>query len=99
MNKYEQVYGTSMLIFDTWRGTHDKKDSSFIYYMPDYHLNVPACGAYIIHHSKTVMEAARNLSRSLNQTRPVIGVHMRGERLLMEIFLSVDQLPANTHQH
>ena len=76
-------YGTAMLIFDTWRGTHNKKDSNFFYYMPDFRLNVPACGAYIIPHSKTVMEAAHNLSQSLNQTRPVIGVHIRGERLLI----------------
>ena len=79
MNKY----GISLMIFDTWRGTHNKDDSSFFYYVPDYNLNVPACGAYVLHHSMTVIEAARNLSTSLNQTRPVIGVHIRGERLLI----------------
>ena len=29
------------------------------------------------------MEAAHNFSQSLHQTRPVIGVHIRGERLLI----------------
>ena len=46
-------------------------------------MNVATCGVRLIRHSKVVIEAARTFSQSLNQTRPVIGVHIRGERLLL----------------
>ena len=69
--------GPVMVIFDSWRGHHFKNDSHFFYYMPDFHLNSPACGARIMHHSKAVIEAAHNFSQSLNQTQPVIGVHIK----------------------
>ena len=76
--------GPVMVIFDSWRGHHFQNDSKFFYYMPDFHLKSPTCGtARTMHHSKAVIEAAHNFSQSLNQTQPVIGVHIRGERLLI----------------
>ena len=75
--------GPVLVIFDSWRGHMPENKSNFFYYMPDFHLNPPTCGARIMHHSKAVIEAAHDFSQSLNQTQPVIGVHIRGERLLI----------------
>ena len=75
-------YGSVMLIFDQWRGHHKKNETDYFYYMPDFRLDLPACGGHIIRHSEAVIEATLDFSLTLNQTRPVIGVHIRGERLL-----------------
>ena len=76
--------GPILVIFDSWRGHMPENYSSFFYYMPDFHLNPPACGARSMHHSKAVIEAAHDFSQSLSQTQPLIGVHIRGERLLID---------------
>ena len=75
--------GSVTFVFDTWKGIHKKKGSPYFYFMPDFKLNASACGLRTIHHSKAVIEATHKFSQSLNQTRPVIGVHIRGEWLLI----------------
>ena len=72
--------GPVMVIVDTWRGRNVKNGSEYFYYMPDFHY--PSCSEHSINHSKAVIEATHDFSESLNQMRPVIGVHIRGERLL-----------------
>ena len=75
--------GSVTFVFDTWRGIHRKKGSHYFYLIPDFKLNASACGLRTIHHSKTVIEATHKFSQSWNQTWPVIGVHIRGERMLI----------------
>ena len=70
------AYDPSLFVFDKWQGTYIKN-------VPDFHMNAATCGARLIRHSKVVVEAARTFSQSLNQTQPVIGVHIRGEKLLL----------------
>ena len=72
--------GPVMVIIDQWRGISTDDRSRYFYYVPDFHH--PSCGERSINHSQAVLEATHDFSESLNQTRPVIGVHIRGERLL-----------------
>ena len=72
--------GPVMVIIDQWRGCSTGNQSRYFYYVPDFHY--PGCGEQSINHSKAVIEATHDFSESLNQTRPVISVHIRGERLL-----------------
>jgi hypothetical protein len=72
--------GPVMVIIDQWRGCSTGNQSRYFYYVPDFHH--PSCGERSINHSQAVLEAMHDFSESLNQTRPVIGVHIRGERLL-----------------
>ena len=75
--------GSVTFVFDTWRGIHRKNNSKFFFFMPDFKLNTSTCGLRTVHHSKTVIKATHNFSQSWNQAWPVIGVHIRGERVLM----------------
>ena len=79
----KEMNNSATLVFDRWRGIHNKV-SKFFYFMPDFDFNITACGLHNIHHSKAVIKAAHNFSQSLNQSRPVIGVHIRGERVLID---------------
>lgn len=49
--------------------------------MPDFDLDTYGCGFHHIQHSEVVIEASRKFSQAL-QTRPVIGVHIRAEKLV-----------------
>ena len=77
-------HGPPIFIFDKWRGFQERNTSKFFYYVPDFHFSACASDTRILHHSKVVIEAAHNFAQSLNQIRPVIGVHIRGERLLTD---------------
>jgi hypothetical protein len=76
--------GSVTFVFDTWRGIHRKNNSNFFFFMPDFKLNTSTCGLRTVHHSKAVIEATHNFYQSWNQTRPVIGVHIRGEKVLID---------------
>ena len=73
--------GSVTVLFDNWRAVHTKPDTSYFYYIPEYHNT---CGSiHDISHSPAVIDASRALAKCLNdaETRTRIGVHIRGERL------------------
>ena len=76
--------GSATVVIDSWRGIHNKNDSKFFYFWPDFVWDDSRCDIHTLQHSETVIEAARRFSLHLNRTRPVIGVHVRGERMLTD---------------
>ena len=76
--------GGVTVLFDNWRAIHSKPDTTYFYYVPDFHK--PCVGLGLIDHSQKVIEASQALSMHLkdssNSSR--IGVHIRGERLLLK---------------
>ena len=70
--------GSATLVFSQWRGLHTES-TRYFYYIPDF----PSCNVYSVNHSKVILEATEEFSKSLSQIRPVIGVHIRGERLML----------------
>ena len=72
--------GPVLVIIDKWKARTAKNGSRYSYYMPDF--DFPRCNEHSLYHSRAVIEAAHKFSLSLKQTQPVIGVHIRGERLL-----------------
>lgn len=76
--------GSAVLVFDKWRGIRNREGSEYFYFMPEFVWDDSKCGIRTVQHSKMVIEAAHQFSQSLNRTRPVIGVHIRGERLLTD---------------
>ena len=69
--------GPATVVFSGWRGLYTES-SNFFYYIPDF----PRCDVYLVNHSKVILEATKQFAKSLSQIRPVIGVHIRGERLI-----------------
>lgn len=82
---HEEVekYGSTTVVLDKWRGIHSTGNSSFFSYIPEFSWD-NNCGLNSIQHSEAVVKAAHQFSQTLSGTRPVIGVHIRGERLLTE---------------
>ena len=76
--------GSATVVIDSWRGIHNKNDSKFFYFWPDFVWDDSRCDFHTLQHSEMVIEAARRFSLHLNRTRPVIGVHVRGERMLTD---------------
>ena len=70
--------GSATLVFSKWRGLHTES-TKYFYYIPDF----PSCNVYSVNHSKVILKATEQFSKSLSQIRPVIGVHIRGERLML----------------
>ena len=79
----EQVkrFGAATIVIDNWRdiGFH----SQYFYSIRGFD-NMGCKDMFATGHSRAVVNAARNFSKSLNLTSPVVGVHIRGERLLIE---------------
>ena len=77
--------GPTTVVLDKWRGISSTGNSSFFYYVPEFSWDTN-CGLHVrsIQHSEAVVKAARQFSQTLSGAGPVIGVHIRGERLLTE---------------
>ena len=74
-------FGTATVVLDNWRdiGLHSQ------YFYSIHGLNNMGCkDIFTIKHSESIIQTARNFSASLNLTRPIVGVHIRGERLLID---------------
>ena len=80
-----EKYGPTTVVLDKWRGISSTGNSSFFYYVPEFSWDTN-CGLHVhsIQHSEAVVKAARQFSQTLSGAGPVIGVHIRGERLLTE---------------
>ena len=74
-------HGPVTVVFGSWRGLHNNGDSHYFYYIPDF---LYACTINTIDHSKAVIQAAREFSQTRSKIRPVIGVHVRGETVLID---------------
>ena len=76
--------GAVTVLFDNWRAIHTKPDTTYFYYVPDFHKS--CVGFDLIDHSQRVIEASQALSMHLKDSSnsPKIGVHIRGERLLLK---------------
>ena len=70
--------GSATVVVNAWQQI---SRSTFSFYVPDY---LYSCNMYDIQHSETVIKAAQQFAKTLNQVRPVIGVHIRAERLLKD---------------
>ena len=74
-------HGPVTVVFGLWRGLCNTGDSHYFYYIPDY---LYACSISTIDHSKAVIQAAKEFTQTRSKIRPVIGVHVRGERVLID---------------
>ena len=74
-------HGPVTVVFGSWRGLHNTGGSHYFYYIPDY---LYACSISTIDHSKAVIQAAKEFTQTRSKIRPVIGVHVRGERVLID---------------
>jgi hypothetical protein len=96
----EQVerYGSATVVLRTWRDVQPQDMISSFFYsitgFPWYHCNDIAN----VPHSKHVVKAAETLSNNLKSIRPVIGVHIRAERLLIDYKGSVEHYMSCLHQ-
>ena len=88
LHRQVEQFGTATVVLDNWRdiGGH----SSYFYWIQGFNRRI--CKEMLTtSHSNTVINAARNFATMLNLTRPVIGVHIRGEKLII--------YSKNSHSH
>jgi hypothetical protein len=81
----EQVarFGSATVVINMFRGIQLKSVSRFLYSIPGFQWK--DCKEMdTIRHSDRVVRAARQFAQSLNEARPVIGVHIRAERMLID---------------
>ena len=81
VRKHADEYGSATVILDTWRSIHSDGDSSYFYHILDWNW-ISRDVIRSITHSDVIVYAARDFAQSMNREHPVIGVHIRGERLL-----------------
>ena len=78
-------FGSATVVIERWRGIHAVNDSKFFYFVPGFAKVSDVEIQRALRFSAGVVSAARRFSQTLNPTRPVIGVHIRGERLLLDL--------------
>ena len=76
--------GSVTVLFVNWRAIHNKPDTGYFYYIPEYKRlcrNIHDVG-----HSHKVINTSHAFATSLNdsQVNHIVGVHIRGERLLQK---------------
>ena len=83
VRKQAEKFGSATLVLDIWRGIHSEADSNFFYYVPRFNLS--GCSSiHTIKHSEGVVSATNQFVKQFSLTRPAIGVHVRGERLMRD---------------
>ena len=84
INEEVNKYGSVTVVLPSWRDIQPPgMISSFLYSMPDFPWD-HCQDVVLIPHSKTVMAAADKFVASKMKSHPVIGVHIRAERLLID---------------
>ena len=84
INKNQHPEGVSTtILFDTWRGIHSNLDSRFFYYIPQYREHCSSI--HDVAHSQQIINASSAFGRTIGDSlyHLKVGVHIRGERLLM----------------
>ena len=81
----EQVarFGSATVILDRWRDIQLDLPSSYFYFIPEFKWR-DCDDIDTVKHSEMVINAADKFRESLNKSRPVVGIHIRGERLLLD---------------
>ena len=76
-------FGSTTIILDEWRGVQQKYISGFYYFIKEFHYEY-CRDIDIVKHSDTVISAAEKFKKSLKEYLPVVGVHIRAERLVLD---------------
>ena len=93
-------FGLTTIIVNEWRGVQTDYLSNFYYFFKGY-LYRECDNIEIVKHSKAVISATEKFKMSLNDSHPVVGVHIRAERLLLDFNGSKDHFTgclAELHQ-
>ena len=82
IHKQVAMHGSATIMINYWRDIESTKfSSSFFYRIPGFKwthcYDFETCTL-----SQSVVGAAQQFRESLNETRPVVGVHIRGEQLI-----------------
>ena len=76
-------FGLTTVIVNEWRGVQTDFMSGFYYFFKGYPYK-ECDNIEIVKHSKAVISATEKFKLSLNDSHPVVGVHIRAERLLLD---------------
>ena len=81
---HEQVekFGSATIIIERWRGIHNVSDSKFFYFIPGFVDAFKPRRRLLF--SSAVVTAAQRFAQTMTSAHPVVGVHIRGERLLLD---------------
>ena len=76
-------FGLTTVVVNEWRGIQTDFLSGFYYFFKGF--SYKECDSIeIVKHSKAVISATEKFKLSLNDSDPVVGVHIRAERLLLD---------------
>ena len=76
-------FGLTTIIVIEWRGVQTDYLSNFYYFFKGYPYK--ECDSIeILKHSKAIISATEKFKLTLNDSHPVVGVHIRAERLLLD---------------
>ena len=81
IEKHAKEYGTVTVIVKTWRSIHRHSDTNYFYVISDW-KDIKINDLYSIKHSEIVINASLEFTQTMSSARPVIGVHIRAERVL-----------------
>ena len=81
IKSHAKEYGTVTVIVKRWRSIHTRGDTKYFYVIPDW-KDVSIQDLYHVKHSEIVINATLEFAQTMSNARPVIGVHIRAERIL-----------------
>ena len=76
-------FGSTTLILDEWRGVQQKYISVFYYFIKGFHYK-NCRDIDTVKHSDTVISAVQKFKETLKEYRPIVAVHIRAERLVID---------------
>ena len=81
----EQVakYGSATIVLDRWRDIQLNSPSAYLYYIQGFQYK-DCADIDTVKHSKIITSAAEQFKVSLGGSHPIVGVHIRAERLLLD---------------
>ena len=90
MNKLHSVihqeverFGSTTIVLDEWRGVQQKYPSGFYYFIKGFQYKY--CRVIdTMKHSGTVISAVEKFKKSLKEYHPIVSVHIRAERLVID---------------
>ena len=83
VQKHMEQYGSTTVIVDKWIGIQNHSQP-YYYYIPQWTWNADNEKFYSVGHSEAVINATLMFAKSINHSYPVIGVHIRAERFLVQ---------------
>ena len=84
-----EMFGSATVVLDSWTGLESSGNSSYFPYVSGF-MTKGCYGAFTLEHSKLVISAAHHFVECFNLTQPVVGVHIRGERLLRDAHWNIE---------